>query len=235
MSAVNMVQDFIQWIGSTKGERAPFLFVSQDIETLHAQIYQSLISEMKDYGVDIQSLFHLETTEESIKIWEIKKFFTHIEVKPRFAFQVFFIEDISRMTLQAQNACLKVLEEPGEGNIIILSARSEAGILDTILSRVQCVKLMQSSFLERSENRDSFYTGMIESHVSWRSDELVRYFFSGKFEKQEYAKFFKELLAYFMNNPIYKSIIDELEEDISGVLNNNLQGRYIVDKWIMRL
>jgi hypothetical protein len=43
------------------------------------------------------------------------------------------------MTLQASNSLLKFFEEPGKQNIIFLSAKSESGILDTILSRVQTV------------------------------------------------------------------------------------------------
>jgi hypothetical protein len=37
---------------------------------------------------------------------------------------------------------------------------------------------------------------MIDSHVQKSSDELVRYFFSGKYEKDEYMVFLKTLIEY---------------------------------------
>jgi DNA polymerase III delta prime subunit len=67
---------------------------------------------LKKNEIDTQSLFHLQDTGEALKIDEVKRFLSQGSVRPRFAFQVFFIENISRMTLQAQNACLKFFEEP---------------------------------------------------------------------------------------------------------------------------
>ena len=87
---------------------------------------------------------------------------------------------------------------------------------------------------------------MIESHASKTSDELVRYFFSGKYEKQEYVEFLKSLVAFIANSPHptplsqgrgdeLQVMLDELHEDMNGIMRHNLQGRYVVDKWIMRL
>ena len=45
------------------------------------------------------------------------------------------------MTDQAQNALLKILEEPPEHTVFILTAENRAMLLPTILSRVQCVSL----------------------------------------------------------------------------------------------
>ena len=72
---------------------------------------------------------------------DLKEFLSNSNQKPRFKFQVFFIENISRFTLKSANSCLKFFEEPKFGNIIFLSNTSEAGILDTIISRVQIVNL----------------------------------------------------------------------------------------------
>lgn len=95
---------------------------------------------LQQFQIDKNSLFVLEDTGESIKIEEIRKFLSSANEKPRFLFQVFIIENISRLTLQSANACLKFLEEPGFGNIIFLTNQSEAEVLDTILSRVQTIR-----------------------------------------------------------------------------------------------
>ncbi len=53
--------------------------------------------------------------------------------------RVFIIEDAERMNEQAQNALLKVLEEPPQNVIFILLTPSKTVLLDTIISR--CVLL----------------------------------------------------------------------------------------------
>lgn len=214
-----------------KGEVSPFLFLSQNLEILHSEIEWFIRELLLKNNIDMQSLFHLQDTGEALKIGEIKTFLAQWDIRPRFAFQVFFIENISRMTLQAQNACLKFFEEPGEGNIIFLTSQSESGILETILSRVQII----SSWSTPVSQKNDFYFSMIDSHISKSSDELVRYFFSGKYEREEYVDFLKTLIAYIAQKWVYIHLLDELHEDIWGVLKNNLQGKYIVDKYIMLL
>ena len=222
-----------------KGEQtAPFLFLWDNLELLHWELLWDIRMLLKKYEIDIQSLFHLEDDGANIKISEVKNFLSHGDIRPRFAFQVFFIENISRMTTQAQNACLKFFEEPWVGNIIILTNTSKSWILDTILSRVQIISSSQSltfTFSQKRDNTQSFYHSLIESHISKSSNELVRYFFSGKYEKDEYVNFLEELIWYIANSGNFLEFLDEIHEDIWGISKNNLQGRYIVDKYIMKL
>jgi DNA polymerase III gamma/tau subunit len=51
-------------------------------------------------------------SNEKIKINELREFILKSTIKPPFQFQIFLIEDISRMTLESSHACLKFLEEP---------------------------------------------------------------------------------------------------------------------------
>ncbi len=50
-------------------------------------------------------------------------------------YKVYVINDIDRANPQSQNALLKVLEEPAESSIFLLTASSENGVLKTIESR----------------------------------------------------------------------------------------------------
>ncbi len=213
------------------GEVSPFLFEWTNLELLHGEITHSIQALFTEYWLDAQSLFHLVDTWESLKIDEVKRFISQWDIKPRFAFQVFFLENISRMTHQAANACLKFFEEPGVGNIIILTNQWDSWILDTILSRVQTISVQSAPVKDST----SFYCWMIDSHVLWTSDELVRYFFSWKYEKWEYAIFLKSIVDYIAKTGKFLDLLDELHEDIWGVLKNNLQGKYVVDKYIMLL
>lgn len=221
-------------------EISPFLFLDTNLELLHGNLESYARELLKKNTIDSQSLFHLRDTGEALKIAELKQFLANGDIRPRFAFQIFFIENISRMTLQAQNACLKFFEEPWKWNIIILTNASESGVLETILSRVQVPNLSNPDLIQSSPHRknqaaNSFYQDMIVSHISWSSDELVRYFFSGKYEKEEYIKFLYALIDFIAGSWTHINLLDEIHEDIWGILKNNLQGKYLVDKYIMKL
>ncbi|MBT3727533.1 hypothetical protein HOG21_07985 [bacterium] len=56
-----------------------------------------------------------------MKINEIKEFVLNSNSKPPFKFQIFFIENVSRLTLKASNSLLKFFEEPSSINIIFLT------------------------------------------------------------------------------------------------------------------
>lgn len=124
-----------------KGESmSPFLFLSSNLELISSEVESLAKILLKEHDIDINSLFLLRDTAESIKIEEMRSFLSKGNEKPRFKFQIFLIENISRMTLQSANAALKFFEEPGYGNIIFLTNLSEADVLDTILSRVQVIR-----------------------------------------------------------------------------------------------
>jgi len=62
--------------------------------------------------------------------------------------QVFIIDDADHMNLQAQNALLKLLEEPSSSVHFILTAHQPHILLPTILSRVQRVTVHPISHLD---------------------------------------------------------------------------------------
>lgn len=227
MNSFDIIQKQIQ----KGGVVSPFLFLSPNLELLHWELYTYILSLLKDHDIDMQSLFHISDSDEAIKIEEIKKLLTHGEIKPRFKFQIFLIENISRMTTQAQNSCLKFFEEPWEGNIIILTNSSESWILDTILSRVQIISWATHIRARVSE----FYYDMIYSHDHQQSDELIRYMFSSKLEKWEYIEFLKALIEYISQTWKYIWLLENIHDDINGILKNNFQGKYIADTYIMKL
>lgn len=51
--------------------------------------------------------------------------------------RVIIIKDVDRMTIAAQNAFLKLLEEPNEGLSFLLTSHAPTKLLSTVLSRVQ--------------------------------------------------------------------------------------------------
>jgi DNA polymerase-3 subunit delta' len=97
----------------------------------------------------------------SISVGEIRRMRADVQIKPySSARKIYIIPDAEKLTIQAQNALLKTLEEPPEYAVIILIADGLAGFLPTILSR--CVVLQMraveeaqiAEFLQRRQNID---------------------------------------------------------------------------------
>jgi len=219
---------------SSKGEFSPFLFLYSQAELFHWELQRELLDAVVHLGADRESVFTLSDLWESLKTAEVKNFIAQWDIKARFGIQIFCIENISRMTLWAQNACLKFFEEPGEWNIVILTSASQSGILETILSRVQIHDMRSWSAAVNFKNT-AFYYAMIESRVEKQSHEIIRYFFPGKFEKDEYMTFLSALVEYIQTTGKLSHLLDDIHEDMWGIMKNNLSARYIVDKYIMNL
>ncbi|MFV0528377.1 MAG: DNA polymerase III subunit delta' [Lachnospiraceae bacterium] len=77
----------------------------------------------------------------SMKVDEVREqVVSDVGVKPyESPYKIYIINDAEKMTVQAQNAVLKTIEEPPAYVVILLLANNEEGLLPTILSR--CVKL----------------------------------------------------------------------------------------------
>lgn len=84
-------------------------------------------------------------TTQSIGIDEVKQMQKKIFFKPIKSEQkAVIIEDAHLLTHEAQNALLKVLEEPPTNTILILASNTKEALLPTILSRCQVIELEQT-------------------------------------------------------------------------------------------
>ncbi len=135
------------------------------------------------------------------------------------------------MTLWAANSCLKLLEEPGKTNIIFLSDTSESMILDTILSRVQIQKIWWQSI----SKKDDFYLSIISSYIKEKSPEVLSYFFRNKLEKEDYIRFLDNLIIYSKENLVFIDYLEEINDDINMIYTNNVNAKWVVDKWLLRI
>ncbi|WP_407305962.1 DNA polymerase III subunit delta' [Desulfosporosinus sp. SB140] len=86
---------------------------------------------------DVLWLKPLKTTIgiEQVLAWQEKVYLKHYEG----TYKISIIEQADGLTLPAANALLKVIEEPPERSVIILSAGNVEGILPTIQSRAQLI------------------------------------------------------------------------------------------------
>lgn len=105
----------------------------------------------REFAVDLfdQTLLEKESdkektkTKQSLGIEEIRLLQEKIFLKPiKSKTKAVIIEDAQLLTTEAQNALLKVLEEPPEQTIIILGAESVEALLPTIISRCKVIAIL---------------------------------------------------------------------------------------------
>ncbi len=215
-----------------KGEEiSPFLFISENLELLDKKIEDFWLELLQYLWVNKLNLYKIKDNWESIKISQVKDFFSKIYSKNPEGLQIFLIENISRFTLQAANSVLKVFEEPGQRNLIFLTNKTESGVLDTILSRVQVYDLK----LSLSNIQNNFYKDLILDYISGKNQNLINYFFKNKLEKPEYLDFLKALIEIvkIWELNLSSKILEELYDDINFIQTSPTSGRSIVDKWIL--
>lgn len=98
---------------------------------------------------------HILEGERSISVNQIRELTTEIYLKPfHFHKKIYLIKDAEKMTTGAQNALLKVFEEPPQYAVILLVTNSLTGLLPTILSRgvkIRCPELTPKELKEYFE------------------------------------------------------------------------------------
>ncbi len=230
---MNILKKIIEQI--KKGEEiSPFLFIWQNTQLLNSKVEEIIFELFIEFEVPKVNLIKLEDNWENIKIQEIKEFIKKWDLGTPYKFQIFFIENVSRLTLQSSNSCLKFFEEPWIQNIIFLTNSWENGVLETILSRVQTINLNKVASVPWKE-QNAFYFNLLNNYLEKRNSEIFSYFFRNKLEKEELIDFLKNLILYAKKNLVFLDLIEEIDEDINLIQKNNVNAKWIVDKYLMKI
>lgn len=212
-------------------EISPFLFIGKNMEIVNQEVLNIWKKILSDYKIPEVYLYTLKDNWENIKVKEVREFIQKSNTKSWFEFQIFFIENIWRLTTQASNSLLKFFEEPGAWNIIFCTNSWENNVLETILSRVQIINF----WWKKIEKNDEYLQNVIKKFLQNKDNELIQYLFSEKKEKEEYLDFLENLLKYCMKNNTKTDFLEELNNDINLIKSNNLNPKYFSDKWIIKI
>ena len=110
------------------------VLISPDLEAIKKEINSSLDLNHPDV------LFFGSGSKLGIE--QARQINKHFSMKPYSAKgRALVLEDASSLTFDAQNALLKLLEEPPEEALLLLGAKSESDLLPTVISRCQIVIL----------------------------------------------------------------------------------------------
>ena len=113
-----------------------------------------------------------EGSKATIGVEQIRDFREDMYLSPSEAeAKIYLIEDADALTGAAQNALLKVIEEPPEATYIFLLASTTDSILSTIKSRAQYIQMQRFS----PEQIDGFLTASSHAAVSLKRDSRSEY------------------------------------------------------------
>ena len=125
----------------------------------HAYMFEGIEGIGKEtFAYDLAKILletpHLENAPDCIRVKpegnsiKIRNLQSDIVIKPHKKYKIYIIDKAEKMTVEAQNALLKTLEEPPEYAIIILVTNNKEGLLPTIRSRCEIVKFTPIPFIE---------------------------------------------------------------------------------------
>ena len=137
-----------------------------------------------------------------------------IQVKPYSGgYKLYIVDEAEKMTVQAQNALLKTIEEPPAYAVILLLTTNGEAFLPTILSR--CVKLALKPLTD-GQIRDHLTARL---HVPEPQAEVYTAFARGNLgkvislsESEDFQKLYEELLGLL--EKVKKADLSELLEDV---------------------
>lgn len=113
----------------------------------------------KDRRENLVDITEIHLKEKSIGVDEVRNIISESGIKPfEGDRKVIIINDGEKMTVQAQNALLKTVEEPPEGVYFIITALKRDDLLPTISSRCQVVNLHPLTREEMAEYLRKNYT-----------------------------------------------------------------------------
>ena len=91
--------------------------------------------------------FKTHKLDKEIKVDLVRKIKDFVILTPSLSkYKVVIVDDADKMNLNAQNAILKVLEEPNKNTFIILVSHNASKMLPTVISRCRAIDINRLSY-----------------------------------------------------------------------------------------
>lgn len=194
-------------VGLIDGRNLNFDFNFQEKTNLDLIVVKPEIEEKK--GV---------TKEKAISIEKIREIQKQMALFPNFGKRkVLIIDNAHKMNVSAQNALLKILEEPNSTSIIILITNEDGKILPTIKSRCQKINFGLVSDDEIVKTQNQFDLNVTEDCVSLSMGRPgVFYEISSSKEKLDFYREARESLEKIMNMDLNDRLVmaDKISKNI---------------------
>ncbi len=124
--------------------------------------------KLGEINPDLQTVEMLPD-KKSIGIAEVKTEIKFLQEKPfSHKYKILLIDNSDKLTLDAQNALLKTLEEAPDYAIVILSAKTEKDLLETVISRCRKITVTGNQSLEGNDEIFADFNKLIRMSLGER-------------------------------------------------------------------
>lgn len=149
------------------------------------------------------------------------------------------LEDAEKLTTEAQNALLKLLEEPPQHTFVFLSCTTDANFLPTILSR--CKKIVLEEVKEAmSENAIFQYTSILESLMSSSISQKLALAEKIAGDKDTLSNtvrgfilFLREKMLEETDNTSFPRLLNALQKAFQQIQSTNVSPRMILEHYFL--
>ncbi len=196
---------------------------------------------LKEKGVDSIDI-SLHVFEKAMGIEEVRNIRKSIFLKPfKGETKAVVIEAYENITIEAQNALLKVLEEPPANTIIIISTSKKELLLSTIISRCKIIELKDND-LTLSKDEDAQYLNILislsEEGISYKL-KLAQDVSKNKEETflwlEKMAISVRQKLIENNNNPNYLNFLRQLQKTYTIIKSTNVSQRIALENLFLSL
>ena len=214
-----------------------FLVISKEKDKALSYISNFLKKE----GIDRIDI-NLHTFEKAMGIADVRNIQKKIVLRPyRGKAKAVVIEAYDGITSEAQNALLKVLEEPPSNTLIIISLSKKELILPTVLSRCKIIEIKDSnSTLSHDENTQYLnilislskegigYKLKIAQDISKNKEETIVWL-----EKMTIA--LRKKLIENHNDQQYLNFLKNLQKTYKNIKNTNVNQRIALENLLLSI
>jgi hypothetical protein len=177
------------------------------------------------------------SSEKTIGIGDIRNLQKSIFLKPlQSEKKIAILEAFPGVTLDAQNAFLKILEEPPVDTIILILTTTLDFVLPTILSRCNLIDLSRKKRLEEEDKE--LYKTLLDSLLNNNANILVIAQKYGK-DKDTALGFLENLIIIaednLSNNYSLGKILDNLQTTYSLIKSTNVSVRFALENLFLNL
>jgi DNA polymerase III delta prime subunit len=204
-----------------------FLIVAKD-KNLTSSYTSDLLKKNSVDFIDINNQIY----EKIMGIEDVRNIQKAILLKPfRGKVKAVVIEAYENITPEAQNALLKILEEPPSNTIIVITAARKDLLLPTILSRCKLItlqdreiKLAENDLSELNKTLNILLDGKIGDKLKIAQD-IAKNKEDSALWLEKMAVFVKEKMVKDHTNSKYLDFLKELQKTYKTIKNTNVSQR----------
>lgn len=159
---------------------------------------------------------------DSIKKQDILNLKQELSVKAVLNKKIYWLKNIDNITQQAANSILKILEEPEDNIIAILSTTNIMSVMDTLISRCQVININASivdNLAEDLDNTKNIINQFLKKYKKNKNLAAIELFENLR-NKEDIERFFEVMLTALKKCNIDNNVVRDISIVYSSILSS---------------